>query len=296
MTPEQLWQEFVEKYPSYKGKSYDVFTFGDKPDELLQLVLTEQKTATCCIYRGWVLGNAGDISIVLDSKGNAQAIIETTKISVVPFCQVTEEFAQKEGEGDKSLVTWRKIHEAFWKDIKPDTLLECEEFRLLYQNIELDIHETTDNDLKNIQKLWNNGEVMYWVGFPKGLHKTILQLQNWLKKLPEHGAKHYSIYEKHLGYCGETFYKIDGDTAIVDIKLLPNVQGRGIGQKSLQFTIDEVFRLGAQQAFVDPFKTNKKSIHLYKKLGFKQKRHMRQTASNLVLPCDYTIEMILNKK
>ena len=133
MTSIILWQEFVEKFPEYKGKSYDVFTFGDKPDELLQLVLSGEKTATSCIYRGGELAQAGDISIILDSKGNAEAIIETTKVSIVPFNQVTEKFAHKEGERDKTLATWRKIHKAFWKDITPDTLLECEEFRLLYQ-------------------------------------------------------------------------------------------------------------------------------------------------------------------
>ena len=133
MTPENLWQEFIKKFPKYKGKYYDVFTFGDKPDELLQLVLRGEKTATCCIYRDGNTNQAGDIGIILDSAGNAQAIIEDTRVSIVPFNQVTEEFSQKEGEGDKTLASWRKIHEAFWKDITPDTLLECEEFRLLYQ-------------------------------------------------------------------------------------------------------------------------------------------------------------------
>ncbi|MBQ3695876.1 MAG: ASCH domain-containing protein [Alphaproteobacteria bacterium] len=145
MTPEQLWQEFVEKYPSYKGKSYDAFTFGDKPDELLQLVLCGKKTATSCVYKGGKTSQVGDISIILDSAGNARAIIEDTKVSVVPFSKVDADFACKEGEGDKTLVTWRKIHEAFWKDIKPDTLLECEAFKLLYQDIELDIHENQNN-------------------------------------------------------------------------------------------------------------------------------------------------------
>ena len=132
MTPEQLWKEFVEKYPSYKGKSYDVFTFGDKPDELLQLVLRGEKTATSCIYRDGNTNQAGNISIILDSAGNAQAIIEDTRVSIVPFNKVDDDFAHKEGEGDKTLATWRKIHKVFWKDIKPDTLLECEEFKLLY--------------------------------------------------------------------------------------------------------------------------------------------------------------------
>ncbi len=63
MSPKNLWQEFVKKFPKYKDKSYDTFTFGDKPDELLQLVLTGQKTATCCIYRGGNLANIGDIAL-----------------------------------------------------------------------------------------------------------------------------------------------------------------------------------------------------------------------------------------
>ena len=132
MTPENLWQEFIQKYPSYKGKTYDTFTFGDKPDELLKLVLHGEKTATSCIYRGDSSNKVGDISIILDSVGNAQAIIEDIKVSVVPFGKITANFAHKEGEGDKTLSTWRKIHKAFWKDITPETLLECEEFKLLY--------------------------------------------------------------------------------------------------------------------------------------------------------------------
>ena len=131
MTPENLWQEFVKKFPKYKGKSYDTFSFGDRPDELLKLVLTGQKIATSCLYRGNP-SKAKDISIILDSAGNAQAIIENTKVSIVPFDKVNIDFAHKEGEGDKTLATWRKIHQAFWKDITPDTLLECEEFKLLY--------------------------------------------------------------------------------------------------------------------------------------------------------------------
>ncbi len=132
MTPENLWQEFVKKFPKYKGKSYDTFSFGDRPDELLKLVLTGQKIATSCLYRG-NLSKTKDISIILDSTDNALAIIETTKVSVVPFSQVSREFAQKEGESDKSLEAWRRIHLAFWGNIPPDTLLECEEFKVLYK-------------------------------------------------------------------------------------------------------------------------------------------------------------------
>ena len=132
VTPNALWQEFVAKFPDYNGKNYDVFSFGDKPDELLRLVLAGQKIATSCIYRGSA-AQVGDISIIVDSKGDAKAVVETVRIDIVPFNQVTDAFAQKEGEGDKTLETWRRIHLSFWGNIDPDTLLECEEFRLLYQ-------------------------------------------------------------------------------------------------------------------------------------------------------------------
>ena len=97
MTPENLWQDFVRKFPEHKGKSYDTFSFGDRPDELLKLVLTGQKIATSCLYRGNP-SKAQDISIILDSTDKAQAIIETIKVSIVPFNQVSKEFAKKEGE------------------------------------------------------------------------------------------------------------------------------------------------------------------------------------------------------
>jgi len=295
MTPAQLWKEFIIKNPAYKTRTYDVFTFGDKPEELLRLVLCGEKTATSCIYRGQS-DQVGDISIILDAVGNAQAIIENTKVSIVPFHEVKAEFAHKEGEGNKTLSAWRKIHQAFWKEITPETLLECEEFKLLYHNLNLDIHETGLSDLKNVQTLWANGNVMYFVGFPKGLHKTMAQLRDWLTKLPARNAKHYSIYEKYLGYCGETAYRLENDMAIMDIKLLPIAQGRGIGERALKFSLEQAFQAGAKYAQVTPFEINDKSIHLYKKLGFRKNRRIQPTANNLVLPCDHVLEMLLKKQ
>ncbi|NLC94884.1 MAG: hypothetical protein GX676_04250 [Bacilli bacterium] len=37
---------------------------------------------------------------------------------------------------------------------------------------EIMIKETTEEDLDNIMTLWNNGEVMKYVGFPEGLGIT----------------------------------------------------------------------------------------------------------------------------
>ena len=37
------------------------------------------------------------------------------------------------------------------------------------QNNEITIRETSETDLENILLLWNNGEVMHFVGFPNGI-------------------------------------------------------------------------------------------------------------------------------
>lgn len=77
-------------------------------------------------------------------------IIQTTKVYVTPFSQVTVDHAYKEGEfrqeGDlsvikeKSLVHWRQIHEELFTiwlaeaglTFSEDMLVVCEEFELVY--------------------------------------------------------------------------------------------------------------------------------------------------------------------
>ncbi len=43
---------------------------------------------------------------ILDSK-NAICIIETTKVEVIPFKEVSKDHAYKEGEGDRGLTYWQ---------------------------------------------------------------------------------------------------------------------------------------------------------------------------------------------
>ena len=52
----------------------------------------------------------GELSIITDFDGNAKCIIKTTDVKVLPFSKVDEKFAYTEGEGDKSLEYWRRVH------------------------------------------------------------------------------------------------------------------------------------------------------------------------------------------
>ena len=138
----------------------------------------------------------------------------------------------------------------------------------------LEIRETTLEDLKNVQRLWGDGEVMRFVGFPEGLHETDEDLRAWIERLSAARPRvnHWSIYEDGV-YCGETNYSIDEQTrsASLDVKLFAAARGRGIATKALTHAIREAFRNGAETVWVDPAPENARAIALYRRLGFTQK-------------------------
>lgn len=136
------------------------------------------------------------------------------------------------------------------------------------------IKETAMEDIKNVQCLWADGDVMRFVGFPDGLHETDEAMQQWFEWLnaARPMENHFSIYEDDA-YCGEASYSIDIDhgSASLDIKLFRFAQGHGIATQALSYAIKEAFRNGAKTVWVDPDPENAKAIALYERLGFKQK-------------------------
>lgn len=129
---------------------------------------------------------------------------------------------------------------------------------------------TDRDDLKNVQTLWADPDVMRYVGFPEGLHETMEHLETewlpWVQNPPR--RQHYSVYADT--YCGESFYDVDETgLACMDIKLLPHARGKGIGYKALSHALDAAFREGgAKTAYVDPDPENHKALALYRRLGF----------------------------
>lgn len=143
MEAKELWQEFVEK--TKNEASYNAWAFGAQADELANLVLQGTKTATASAYPLYQIENEplpeiNQYDIILDSKEQAVCIIQNTKVSVHPFNEISEEHAFKEGEGDRSLVYWRKEHERLftqWMEEAGLTFTEsmpvvCEEFQVVY--------------------------------------------------------------------------------------------------------------------------------------------------------------------
>ena len=143
MTAAEMWEEYTKNHPI--AADYDAWAFGDDPDKLAQLVLEGTKTATASAYpfydlEGEALPEVGQYSVVLDAREEAVCIIRTEKVFVVPFRDVDEHQALKEGEGDRSLSYWRTVHERFFREelaqaglaFEPSTKVVCEEFIRVY--------------------------------------------------------------------------------------------------------------------------------------------------------------------
>ena len=119
MTAEEMWQAFAAKAGLPKGISFEAWAFGGDPDKLAMLAKTGVKTGTSSAFplyglEGEPLPEAGEYSVVLDSKGEAVCVIQTTRVYLTAFSEVDAGHAYKEGEGDQSLSYWRAVHEDFF--------------------------------------------------------------------------------------------------------------------------------------------------------------------------------------
>ena len=113
------------------------WTFGINNDELVELVLSGKKTATTSLYSGYncYLPKIGDKSIITYSNGEDACLIENTNVIVTEFKNITEKLAYLEGEGDRDLNYYKKVHEEYFKtrDKKFDdnTLVVFEIFKVI---------------------------------------------------------------------------------------------------------------------------------------------------------------------
>ena len=135
------------------------------------------------------------------------------------------------------------------------------------------IRESTYDDIRNIQSLWADGDVMKYI-WPGGLRETEEAvwecLDGFISARP--WANHYSVFEDGR-YCGETQYRTDKGThsASLDIKLFSFARGRGIATRALTYSIREAIKHGAETFWVDPHPGNTRAIALYQRLGFVRK-------------------------
>jgi uncharacterized protein YhfF len=72
--------------------------------------------------------------VMLDGSGRPRAILETVELTLRRFNEVDAAFAYDEGEGDRSLVHWRRAHRQYFErqgQFDEAMLLNCKRFRVV---------------------------------------------------------------------------------------------------------------------------------------------------------------------
>lgn len=146
MTPSarQLWDRYRALHPDAPDVPYETFHFCDNQEDAdicAELVVRGIKRATAASVAELELAGlrqpvVGDVSVVTRWDGEAVAVIATSKVEIRRLDDVDEAFAQREGEGDKTLTWWRTAHEAYYRRVLADSgiavdgdlLIVCEYF------------------------------------------------------------------------------------------------------------------------------------------------------------------------
>lgn len=144
-TIQEFWNAFQKDYGQSNLTYIEAFAFGSggfMADRLLALVLQGKKTATCSSKAAWgnsPLPRPGDLSIVLDGRGQARCVIETQSVHLIALNEVKWELAHLEGE-DETLDSWRVKHRAYFQEeaaregraFQEDMPLVFETFKTIY--------------------------------------------------------------------------------------------------------------------------------------------------------------------
>ncbi|MGG8076683.1 ASCH domain-containing protein [Klebsiella aerogenes] len=113
----------------------------DSPElasELANLIKKGIKTASCGSFASYQQEESapriGSYNIILDGQNVPVCVIRLVSLQLVRFCDINEEFARKEGEGDLSLEYWKKEHQRFFireGHFSEDMELIAEEFEVV---------------------------------------------------------------------------------------------------------------------------------------------------------------------
>lgn len=119
----------------------------ESADRLYELALSGVKRATTgslwiCEHEGEPVLGPGNLSILTDFDGGRACVLQTLRVDIKPFREVTPRDAEVEGEGDKSLAYWRSVHRKYFeaecasigREFTEDMPVVFEEFRVEYRD------------------------------------------------------------------------------------------------------------------------------------------------------------------
>lgn len=146
-----MWRAYLDSIgesPRYTSKTLSSWHFCDNEadaDELAELTRLGIKRATTSSLMyfqagGHPIPQPGDVHVITNWAGDAVCVIETVRVQIVPFNEIDAEYAAEEGEGDKSLEYWRRVHwDYYHRELAgtgyapaEDMPVVCEHFRVVF--------------------------------------------------------------------------------------------------------------------------------------------------------------------
>jgi len=117
---------------------------GTSRDTILDFLFNGNKRATAGLLEhdyeaeGEPVEHVGEILVVVGNENEPLGKIQITRVEIVRFDEVSNEFALAEAEGDLSGDDFRNSHRAFWEgcgyEVNPDSMVVCAYFELLEKN------------------------------------------------------------------------------------------------------------------------------------------------------------------
>ena len=116
-------------------------TPGPSREKLVNLILHGQKRATAGLLvgdyesEGEPIEHVGELLAIVDNDGKHVGTMKVTRVEVMRFADVPDEFALAEAEGDMNAADFRASHLAYWtrvgESVTDDTLIVTVYFDLL---------------------------------------------------------------------------------------------------------------------------------------------------------------------
>lgn len=144
-----MWGDYLDKHleDAFVNAPKTIHFCDNEHDanECAKLVVNNIKKATSPSLLGLQLRNEplpkiGDFMVITDWSGQAKCIVKTTAVKLKPYFSIDQEYANKEGEGDKSLAHWKKTHwdyytrelNEFNREPRESMIVVCQEFEKVF--------------------------------------------------------------------------------------------------------------------------------------------------------------------
>lgn len=125
-----FWNDYLAALPS-KSRPKNPFVYAGyaggrkNTDALIRLYRAGKKTAGSGLVKdyetaGDPLPKPGNFWILLDSAGRPQFLLRTLRTEINLFGRIPKSVAMAEGEGDRSVVYWKKVHGRFFSPFLKD--------------------------------------------------------------------------------------------------------------------------------------------------------------------------------